>query len=60
MPTTLIYRMLKIRDPRTPGFHWYEIEARDTSTGRVETVAVCDTREEARATIAAMRQAVGQ
>ncbi len=50
------YRLLKIRDPRSVGFFSYEIEAR-TSDGKTITVAVCDTRSEARETIAAMREA---
>ena len=43
----ITYSLHKIQDPRTPGFFWYEIEAR-TADGQTETVAVCDTREEAR------------
>lgn len=50
------YRLLKIQDPRSPGFFWYEIEGRTTS-GETFTAAVCDTRDEARETIAAMREA---
>jgi len=54
---TVIYRLLKIRDPRSPLCYWYEIECR-TPAGETHTVAVCDPREEARETIAAMRAAV--
>jgi len=57
MAETVTYRLLKIRDPRTPGFYWYEIECR-TPSGETHTVAVCDTRAEARETIGAMRAAV--
>jgi len=57
MTATNVYRLLKIRDPRSPGFFWYEIELR-TPSGETHTVAVCDTRAEARETIAAMRAAV--
>ena len=57
MTPTVTYRMLKIQDPRTPGFFWYEIECR-TPAGETHTVAVCDTCEEAKETIAAMRAAV--
>lgn len=53
--TTLKIR--KIRDPRTPVFCWYEIEATDTDSGATETLAVCDTREEARDTLKAIRGA---
>jgi hypothetical protein len=49
----MTYRIIKIQDPRSPGFFWYEIEAR-TADGQVEIVAVCDTRDEARATLKAM------
>ena len=42
------YHIKKIRDPRTPGFCWYEIEGRDGETGQRYEVAICDTREEAR------------
>jgi hypothetical protein len=58
MPATVIYRLLRIRDPRSPGVYWFEVEARDPVAGTTTTVAVCDTREEARETIAAMRAAV--
>jgi hypothetical protein len=51
------YRIITIKDPRTPGFRWWEIEARDAATGTTETVAVCDTKEEARATLRAMEAA---
>jgi multisubunit Na+/H+ antiporter MnhE subunit len=57
MPATVTYRMLKIQDPRSPGFFWYEIECR-TPAGETHTVAVCDTRDEARETIAVVRAAV--
>jgi hypothetical protein len=57
MTPTVTYRMIKIQDPRSPGFFWYEIESR-TPAGETHTVAVCDTREEAKETIAAMRAAV--
>jgi hypothetical protein len=52
----MTYRLLKIQDPRTPGFCWWEIEAR-AGDGTAETVAVCDTKEEARDTLKAMRAA---
>ena len=42
------YHIIKIRDPRTPGFFWFEVEGRDGETGQHYTVAVCDTRDEAR------------
>jgi len=58
MPANVTYRLLKIQDPRTPGFFWYEIECRDVATGQTHTVAVCDTRDEATQTIKAMRDAV--
>lgn len=48
------YSLHKIQDPRTPGFFWYEIEA--TTYGETITVAVCDTKEEAREMIKAMRE----
>ena len=51
------YRILTIKDPRTPGFRWWEIEARDSATGQTETVAVCDTKDEARDTLRAMEAA---
>lgn len=52
------YRIIKIRDPRTPGFRWYEIEGRNADTGETWTAAVCDTRDEARDTLRAMEGAV--
>jgi hypothetical protein len=48
------YRIITIKDPRTPGFRWWEIEARNAATGQTETVAVCDTRDEARELLLAM------
>ena len=51
------YRIITIKDPRTPGFRWWEIEARDAATGQTETVAVCDTKDEARDTLKAMEAA---
>lgn len=51
------YRLLKIRDPRTPGFCWYEIEGRNATTGETWTAAVCDTKDEARDTLRAMEAA---
>jgi len=51
------YRIITIKDPRTPGFRWWEIEARDTATGQTETVAVCDTKDEARQLLRAMEAA---
>lgn len=58
-PTTMTtYRIIKIRDPRTPGFRWYEIEGRNADTGETWTAAVCDTRDEARDTLRAMERAV--
>jgi hypothetical protein len=55
--TIVTYRLLKIRDPRTPGFFWYEIEGRDPNSGSTWCAAICDTREEAREKIDAMREA---
>lgn len=52
----MTYRMFKIQDPRSPGFFWYEIEA-IAADGHVETVAVCDTRDEARDLLKAMEAA---
>lgn len=46
------YSLHRIQDPRTPGFFWYEIEA--TTDGQTETVAVCDTKDEARDTLRAI------
>ena len=43
----ITYHIKKIRDPRTPGFFWYEIEGRDGETGERYQVAICDTRDEA-------------
>lgn len=51
------YRILTIRDPRTPGFRWYEIQGRNASTGETWTAAVCDTRQEARETLRVMEAA---
>ena len=51
------YRILTIKDPRTPGFRWWEIEARDAAAGTTEIVAVCDTKDEARDTLRAMEAA---
>ena len=48
------YRIITIRDPRTPGFRWWEIEARNAATGTTEIVAVCDTKDEAREVLRAM------
>lgn len=45
------YRIVTIRDPRTPGFRWYEIVGHNITTGERWTAAVCDTREEARDTL---------
>jgi len=53
------YRIITIKDPRTPGFRWWEIEARNAATGTTEIVAVCDTKDEARDTIKAMRAQAG-
>lgn len=51
----ITYRIVKVKDPRTPVFFWFEIVA--TAPGvEPETVAVCDTRDEARDTIKVMRQ----
>ena len=47
----ITHRIHKIRDPRTPGFFWYEVEGRDATTGQVWTAAVCDTLSEARETL---------
>ena len=44
------YRIITIKDPRSPGFRWWEIEAR-TAGGKAEIVAVCDTKDEARDTL---------
>lgn len=52
--TLTTYRIITIRDPRTPGFRWYEIEGRNPVTRETWTVAVCDTREEARDTLRAI------
>jgi len=52
------YRIRKIRDPRTPGFFWYEIEGRNSETGEQWTAAVCDTLAEARDTLRHMDAAV--
>jgi hypothetical protein len=52
-----IYRIITIKDPRSPGFRWWEIEARDTATGQTETVAVCDTKDEASQLLRAMEAA---
>ena len=54
----MTYRIIKIQDPRSPGFFWYEIEAR-TADGQTDTVAVCDTRSEARELLRHMEAAVG-
>lgn len=51
----ITYRIVRIRDPRTPVFFWFEIVA-TSDNGQAETVAVCDTRDEARDTIKAMRK----
>jgi hypothetical protein len=51
------FRILKIRDPRTPGFCWWEIEGQNEATGERWTAAVCDTLAEARETIKAIRSA---
>jgi len=54
---TVTYRIVTIRDPRTPGFCWYEIEGRNAATGEAWTAAVCDTKDEARDTLRAMEGA---
>lgn len=54
----ITYRIRKIRDPRTPGFFWYEIEGRNAETGEQWTAAVCDTLAEARDTLRHMDAAV--
>ena len=51
----MTYRIITIRDPRSPGFRWWEIQAR-AADGTTDIVAVCDTREEARETLRAMEQ----
>jgi hypothetical protein len=53
------FRIITIRDPRTPGFRWWEIEAHNAATGERWTAAVCDTLDEARDTIKAMRAQAG-
>ena len=53
------YRILTIRDPRTPGFRWWEIEGRNAETGQTWTAAVCDSRDEARDLLRHMEAAVG-
>lgn len=58
MSANVTYRMFKIQDPRSPGFFWFEIEGRNQETGETWTASVCDTRDEAREHIAAMRDAV--
>ena len=49
------YHIKKIRDPRTPGFYWYEIEGRDGEAGERHQVAICDTRDEAREMLRAIK-----
>lgn len=51
---TVTYRIFTIRDPRTPGFKWYEIEGRNAATGETWTAAVCDTKGEAREALRAI------
>lgn len=51
------YRIITIKDPRTPGFRWWEVEARNATTGETWTAAVCDTKAEARYTLRAMEAA---
>jgi hypothetical protein len=48
------FRIIKVQDPRTPGFFWYEIEGRNHETGQAWTAAVCDTKDEARETLRAI------
>jgi hypothetical protein len=55
---TVTYRIVTIRDPRTPGFKWWEIEGHNAATGETWTAAVCDTKDEARDTLRAMEGAV--
>jgi hypothetical protein len=50
-------RLHKIRDPRTPGFFWYEIEGRDPASGATWCAAICDTRDEAIEKIDGLREA---
>jgi hypothetical protein len=58
MPETT-YRIRKISDPRSRGAcHWFEIEA--ARGGETWHVATVDTRQEARATIAAIEAAEAQ
>ena len=54
------FRILTIRDPRTPGFRWWEIEGHNDTTGERWTAAVCDTKEEARELVKAMRTHAGE
>ena len=51
---TVTYRIVTIRDPRTPGFKWWEIEGHNAATGEMWTAAVCDTKDEARDTLQAI------
>jgi hypothetical protein len=55
---TVTYRIVTIRDPRTPGFRWYEVEGHNAGTGQTWTAAICDTKDEARDTLRAMEGAV--
>jgi len=51
------FRIVTIRDPRTPGFKWWEIEGYSTASKQRWTAAVCDTLSEARETLKAIQQA---
>jgi hypothetical protein len=55
---TVTYRIVTIRDPRTPGFKWYEIEGHNAATAETWTAAVCDTKDEARDTLRAIEGAI--
>lgn len=55
--TLTTYRILTIRDPRTPGFKWYEIEGRNPVSNETWTAAVCDTKDEARDTLREIERA---
>ena len=55
--TTTGYRVIKISDPRSRGAcYWFEIES-VTADGARYHVATCDTREEARELVKALRAA---
>ena len=54
---TMAYRVIKISDPRSRGLcYWFEIES-VTADGARYHVATCDTRQEARELVKALRAA---